>query len=504
MHTDKDLKQESGHTRLWTFRVFLFCLYLCLSVFICGHSGAAPAVAQTDQDRFRQGTEAFRFIIRDLDFSPLSSIQELTKDPERSVLVVLGETGILDEVNNEVSGGLRGFVERGGALLVATDRRVPATNRNRSALQQFGVRVFPQPVRMVAGDWANCYRGLGLCPIAQPAIGAKPPLFQNLPLGVATNRAGFLFLDPPGDQAQLRILAVFPEGCRPDHRDELHEERPLPFAAGRDWGMGRILVLADHSVFINDMMMRADNNNIDFADNCLRWLRDGGPKRRDRILFVEEGIIVTDFNVASLDMPFPPFTPPDDMVSIANRFLVGLGEESNDRILGEEPWEKNRTMGRILKALAVVLTLGLVLYGFVRLSRGRYRIEPGSPLLAPTLARLAPAGVLVEQRHEAMQRDGNFCEPARALAQQFFESVLGQPWRAPGVSPGMPLPGHQATGGWWRRRRLGKQLRHLWQVAFAAVGAQVSRQGFARVTAEIAELKAALARGTLRFGGGRT
>ena len=36
---------------------------------------------------------------------------------------------------------------------------------------------------------------------------------------------------------------------------------------------GRILLVADHSIFINMMMLPTDTDNVEFASNCLEYLR---------------------------------------------------------------------------------------------------------------------------------------------------------------------------------------------------------------------------------------
>src|SRR5581483_8121704 len=101
------------------------------------------------------------------------------------------------------------------------------------------------------------YRGSPECIIIQPAPLTGLILLRGLDR-VATNRPGYLVLGnrPPG----LMPMARFPG------------DRDLLFAAGRICGDdGRILVLADHSVFINEMMMQRDNDNVYFAYNCIEW-----------------------------------------------------------------------------------------------------------------------------------------------------------------------------------------------------------------------------------------
>src|SRR5262249_22227280 len=73
-------------------------------------------------------------------------------------------------------------------------------------------------------------------------------------------------------------------------------------------GGGRILVLADHSVFINSMLLpqRYPNDNLSFAFNCLDWLMLGpGDEKRKYVMFMEDGRIWQndDYNLMLQTLP---------------------------------------------------------------------------------------------------------------------------------------------------------------------------------------------------------
>ena len=112
-------------------------------------------------------------------------------------------------------------------------------------------------------------------------------------VSLATNRPSYLWPAPLLPDAQR--VAEFPKGCRydfPTGPDYLtHRQRPLSFAISREFDNGgRLLLLADHSIFINEMMLPSDNGNVEFTYNCLEWLRRG-PEVRNQVLFVDEGRI---------------------------------------------------------------------------------------------------------------------------------------------------------------------------------------------------------------------
>ena len=68
-------------------------------------------------------------------------------------------------------------------------------------------------------------------------------------------------------------------------------------------GNGRVLVLADHSIFINEMMLPSDNGNVEFTYNCLEWLRGDPKDGRNQVLFVEDGTINSRFEVPLKEVP---------------------------------------------------------------------------------------------------------------------------------------------------------------------------------------------------------
>jgi hypothetical protein len=447
---------------------------------------AAGARAQTPGVPFGQGTHAFRRILFDLKMEPLSRPGELGWNPRHTLLIVLGETDVLDRV----PGGLPDFLEQGGAALIATDRAVP------DRLRQLGIKVTGSQVRMRPNNFFPRYRDLEECPILDPNLGASPALFRAAAvtprgslgvLNVATNRPTYLQRVGPFPEG-VTVLANLPRFC--DFTDPYGGWRfdpfPLPFAVGGTVGRGRLLVLADHSLFINDMMLQDDNDNIDFTYNCLDWLT-AGDDRRDRVLFVEEGEVKTAFDIPLKEVPLP-IPPEEALVPLADNVLAQMEQEDafNKLLLGLVPFET------VWVALVLLLTALLTVYGFYRLSRSRHRVDLWAPLLETVLARHAPAQTLMEQRHRALLGRGNLWEPARSLARQWFEEAGAAPT---GEVPAAPRL--RASGTWWRRRRLDRKVRRLWRVAYGARPVPVSPQEFARLLANLEEVKAALAAGAL-------
>jgi hypothetical protein len=140
------------------------------------------------------------------------------------------------------------------------------------------------------------------------------------------------------------------------------------------------------------------------------------------------------------------------------------------------------------RALLFLLTILLVGYGLVRLLRARQRTELSAPLLATSLAQLAPDPLVMNQRQRTMVHEGNLWEAARDLARQCLPA-----------GPEDHPPRIIVTGGWWRRRRLTKLVMRLWRLAAGAQPERVSAHEFTRVIAQVESVKSELAHGTMRL-----
>jgi hypothetical protein len=462
-----------------------FCLVLLIFL-----AFPSPALAQKRRVRIEEDNHAFRFILSGLGMEPLTDWDQLDEDRGKTILIVFGDTPQALESER----GFREFVERGGAVLVATDR---ATSPEFS--KAFGVKITGQFVKT---DPDKGYLGKPECPFVAPLKESEisKSLFTgpNGPLErLATNRPSLMDLTK---SSPLETLAVFPDGCSVEFlgRDIPIWWRNRPFAAGAELGNGRVLILADHSVFINEMMLQPDNDNFNFAYNCLDWLKEG---KRTRVLFYDENEIVTDFKVPIKvinEFPVPP-------IERMNKLLASLEEENifNRLILGRNP---EYTFRIILRVLAVTLTAGLVLLGFYWLLQNRHRIEVKSPLFAKTAARLAPAPAVIAQRHQALIEEDNLWEIGRDMARDWFADhgmggMLSPPVtsaQSPASRPGGESMAPATVTSWWKRRALTQKVKTLWKLAYGPPR-RLSAQRFARAVADLAQVEEAWKNESLRW-----
>jgi hypothetical protein len=226
------------------------------------------------------------------------------------------------------------------------------------------------------------------------------------------------------------------------------------------------MVLADHSLFINEMMMPQDTGNVEFAVNMVRYLRE---EKRDRVLFFDEGVIQT-----RLDLPLQSprlnleelltllYSRKDALLGEAERWIAKQEDDDNafnrwvvnaiDRRFGWVPF---------LFGVAVAVTIAVGLYAVYRLwLRNRYAPDTSTPLLVNAMAKVLPEKPLAEQRLETLLRQGDVREPLRVLARQW---LLALGLTAP-RSARDPLPVIQAHS-WWTAWHFRSRLQRIWQLA---------------------------------------
>jgi hypothetical protein len=429
-------------------------------LFLGGPSHAQEQRAQVPFD----GSQGFRHLLGIVGATPLNSVQELAAtDPREAVLVVFGDTAMLFEVEFFI-GRLKEFKKRGGAILIATDR--PDQGR----LQELGLQVTGRDIPI------RGYHGLSECPMLTDCLGSRHPLFAGLSEGIATNRPSELRLQ----NSDLQLLAGI-------HGVHIYSGRELDvdYIAGSAGGRGqteRVLIIAGHGVFLNGMIAQHDNDNFKFSCNCVGWLIDKG--KRSRVLFIEEGKIQTDFHPALSEMP--PLPLPSN--EVLNRLLRGLEEENrfNQLLLDFVP------KSFLVQVLLAIGTFVLAVAGLRLLFLGRYRLEPGLPLVSRSLETTAYRLPLPAQRQADQVRAGNLFETARTLARACFEE-----WGA--ASGGPPVV---VATGWWRRWRRQRQVHRLWELAYGERAGPVSLRKLSRLRAELEELKAAVAAGDIEFRNG--
>jgi len=469
----------------------------------------------------REGTHVFRRILADAELSPLDSFDALARSPKRTILIVLGDLNQIEKV----PGGLEKFVRDGGAVLLASDRAVRKDSEARAQLLRIaGVTI--QAETVVSQELTSCYKMLDYCPFLLPWVSTDPVVRSTQPflfrnpeggddLRVATNTPSVLLpqrlrlpilatlATPPG-----RCLVESAEGRREAIRGYVYQpgsDVPDPtdirnypaFMVGGEVGAGRVLVLADHSVFINEMMLPLDVKNVEFTSNAIAWLQ-GENGLRDRALLVEDGRIETKFDIPVKSGTIPPAEALRLLFAKRN-LLLAKGEEKlaelEDRGFYDNAlidWLARRGMppGRLAYWSAGVATALLALLLLIRLAvRYRFSHDQTAPSLVSAVSGNFPSRSLAEQRNQALLRRNNLNEPAGALARHWFAGLGVE------VPPGSAAPAFRVKGGWGERRRRARRLRALWELASGKSAAPVSAPQIWRLQREMEELAAAKGRG---------
>jgi hypothetical protein len=434
---------------------------------------ASPLRAQVPKIPFGADDHFFRFVLEQLSLQPITDVEDLARDPSHSLVIVLGDVSPLEEI----PGGIVPFIQAGGAALIASDRAIP--ERLEDAL---GVRITGALVSVRANE-VSAYRGLAECPIATPTPGTL--LLAGLD-AIATNKPSYLF----SHNDRLSVLAALPEDylvTGPSYSGS-GIAGPLPFAAGGDWGKGRVLVLSDHSVFINEMMMPDDNANFQLAYNAVQWLSADG--ERKRAFFTNEGRTIDDFQGVFAELSKPPVPP----LEIVNRMVAGMEDDDFFNRLLLANW----SIWRVFRGAAVALAAAVLILGLHRLSGSRQRSEPDSPAAPENDAVLIPAVGLVDLRHQAMIDEGNLWEGARGLCRHCFQS-LGIPRPPPEASETeLVLPHVTIQGSWRQRGNLRDLTWRIWDLAYGKPR-RVSARQFSRLLPQIAELQTAIQSGRVHL-----
>ena len=508
---------------------------------------AAPSLAQGSKAGetvpYVQRADAFRRLLFELHFQPIKDFAALHAHPRECILIVLGDTSCL--ANDRFPEGLVPFVRQGGAVLIATDMEIRDPQARENLVKLAGVTVTGET--LVCHSTDKCYGLSQYCPFIEPIADANPLAQPTNVLGALAAAIGVggwpaLFRNPRPDQPDLRVaanapsrlevrrwwglpggvhrLAQLPQACvdesfsqRNPRRGRQPPPEPPLFAVGGSVGEGRVLVLADHSLFINRMILPRDTGNLEFAANSLHWLRGcvSSPAealqamgstiqleklagQRDKVLFWDDGRIRTDFEVPMKKTPLNPSLGSEPAIVAAIDQTLARMEDNHafDEGLFEFFDDQGWSTRKLQRSGLYLLTLAALMLAAYRLIRyARHRVDAAVPGLAHALAQHEPKMSLLEQRRRAVLRGGNVWETVHQLARQWFDSA-GIPLTA--TAP----PRLAIRGGWWQRRRIRRRMAHLWQLARGEAPARVSPTALRRWLRELDELRTAMANGTIQ------
>jgi hypothetical protein len=406
------------------------------------------------------GSELFRFALHEKKLQPHPKVQDALSRPESSIIVVLGNTDGLNLLFARQGAGaaFQEFVQRGGAILIATDRR------DRPVIGLSWMQVFNN--MEVTGQIVNArperaYEGNPERPFVRPKaptghVRQPSPfeLFAKLPesgsSAIATDRPSTMSIPKFIPNCDVESLAGYPDGSsmqrskQPVHPDVNH----FAVSIRPQFSPGRLLILADHSVFANGMMgfpdsfdgteeLKLKNGNWEFTNRTINWLKGGWQEERTHCLFIENGEIKTEFAVPIPPRPKPPIPdlPPDVMANIILNSMNPIIDEAQEKNLFNRILEGWFGFPRLVRLFIYVVTALLVFAGLRWLARGQRKVEPGTTLSAAGQAALLPRGGVLRQRTTAQIEVANLYEAASGRVRDRFDVLGGRPAPNGGMPP---------------------------------------------------------------------
>ncbi len=205
--TQRECRKQNAECRMWRYVFYsAFCILHSALIFI---SPCAADSGAADTAPYGQRTDAFRRLLFELRFQPLPTFAELEENPSESLFIMFGNPRGLSLFQ-----GLRAFVERGGAVLIATD--METKEQAGEILNQLaGVQVTDETLICLNSNAADLYDGSRDCPFVQPIADATTGKGSATVLGVLAAAVGVgsgpaLFRNPRPDRPDLRVATNAP------------------------------------------------------------------------------------------------------------------------------------------------------------------------------------------------------------------------------------------------------------------------------------------------------
>ena len=384
----------------------LFLTVLLPSVTLIGPVRAQPAppVSTLPVD-WQFGYHLFQLLLEQKGLTSITSFDEAFEyAPSETVMVLVGDLGW---INRSDWSDILSFLRNGGAVLVATDRSVNAPGL-------FNIKDGPIEV----SDERDAYQGFPDCPRIRK-LERSHDLSRNVDQLIG-NRSGRISTTW-GRNGSWTNVAYLP----PYHGSSGGAKSPV-IATMRfdDSRSGRLMVAADHSLFINGMLWHG--NNAILALNTTDWLCSD---HRRTLLFLSDGVVVRSGIPLPPPTPppispedIPPFsledlaeTPPESIITFANTFITGLEDENVfNQVLANHASDMPAPEFYQQLYLTVAFIAG---FWVIRqlLKRGR-RFE--SPAVRPVVA-------VASTRVDDLVNSNDLQRPLRKLACDLFRRLTG-------------------------------------------------------------------------------
>ena len=430
---------------------------------------------------------------------------------------------------------LASFLAKGGSILYASDHDATAEFESvgREIEGLTGYKVGNTIMVLAPSDNAADYYRDPQCPALKTWPGAEPDLLKlsdrvklnQLP--VATNRPSRLVPVNRQTIADCRPLLMLPDSLyqtpRPGGRrligtggesDETgsgvdgngnrkysDKERIFGVLRERKSGNGKLLFLADHSVFINNMMIPNDNANIEFASRCIDFLckRENDPI--NRVLLLDHGDISPSLEISLKEIPsglnekvlesaLQSIDPTLASMEDKNVFDDAINQMFANKGIGSS------TLARIA---LVVLSILLLFWMALRVANSRKnRLEQmGDATVGITgkTKKIASAPTKPAPRDLELEKLGNLWEPARAMARNVWEGSNK------GINPSPTTnktPRFLVSGSLFERLVKRQRAQYLWRLAYGTKPDRIQPRTWPRFLQRLHQLETDLRNGLLQ------
>jgi hypothetical protein len=470
------------------------------------------------------GWEVFRFWLhmQHTRIEPVTNAQDILNEPQRSMIVIVGETHTLHQVLS--SDQLKWFVKSGGSILIATDTPNPQPPHRKGRVQDLGwgeafggITITGREVG--SGRGANYGPGQHR-PFVAPRMKdirlqmASPyDLFEGFEdagrRSVATDRPSEMLVPHAWGLLRGDQLAGYPESAviTWDNRPVRADRSTFGFSLWNQGQPGRLLVLADRDVFSNGMLgfvpdesetgYHFDNANWEFANRTILWLQQGGVRNalRRRCLFIQDGEIIEKFAYELPKPPRPPIPdiPPDVLANILLNHSNAVIDDLQQKNFFNRVMEGFLGLPRIIRIFLLFATILFLFFALRWLLRGYRKAEPAG--VGPAAqAALIPRGGVLRQRTAAQIEVGNLYEAAARRVRDRFD-ILGGPPGSDGRMPPVLIAVDVRDGP-----MITQTVRWLWAIGYGESPVPVPPVEWDRMNNLLERVTARVARGDWSFG----
>ncbi|WP_020471728.1 hypothetical protein [Zavarzinella formosa] len=444
---------------------------------------AAIAPAQENGRLHYGGSEYFRFFLHKHELKPLANFPEAWLEPSKTIIVCLGDASWITPDFFPNQGGIRAFIEAGGAVLIATDQKCDSRDP-RSWEQIYGLRISGELLTAKADE---CFDGLDGRPLVKPRrhlpILVKDSPFKMLD-GISADGADAIATDHPSEIQLVPAIRpgyiVTPLAGYPTSAKRIESN----FAVDRSWDNfavsvrrggdpGRLLVVADHSVFVNGMMKFTVNNetgelsfpnaNIKFTNQMIEWLK-GPDGTRTRCLFVHDNNVIDQFAKQvhlppDMNPPIPPI-PPDMLANMMLRMANPMLTEFQNRIRPNSALDRWFGRESLWRWFLIAMTALFAWLIWSRLSQATRKEDRSRWVALTTLGGLLAKGSTSKRKRDDLIDTGNIYEAARWRIRDRFDRIGGQPTDDGHMPPILMADNSRQAVG------LEASVRRLWMIGY--------------------------------------